>query len=240
MQEIELIRTRYEQVVADIQQCCQIVGRKPDEIMLVVVTKTHPVESIYAVINAGARHLGENYIEDALPKIQALRDKTEIVWHMIGHIQSRKAASVAENFDWVHSIDRMKIARRIDQSLKEQKKSIPVLLECNVSGEMSKFGCPAWDENDWPALAEELAPIFEFKQLQIRGLMTMAPYFEKEELARPTFRRLRQLAEFLQPRFPDHKIEQLSMGMSGDYRIAIEEGATILRIGTAIMGQRST
>lgn len=238
MRESELIRSRYEKVVGNLHRVCQSVGRNPDEIMLVVVTKTHPVESIRAAIEAGANNFGENYVEDALPKIQALTDIKGLNWHMIGHIQSRKTTLVAENFDWVHSIDRMKIARRIDQTLQQHRKTIPVLLECNVSGERSKFGYRAWDEKDWPALADELLPITELKNIRLVGLMTMAPYFDQAEPARPFFRQLRRLAEFLQSRIPGHTFDQLSMGMSGDYQVAIQEGATILRIGTAILGER--
>lgn len=203
-----------------------------------MVTKTHQVALISSVIAAGAVHLGENYVEEAQEKIAALAGFSDVQWHMIGHIQSRKTSQVAAIFDCVHGIDRVKIARRLASALEGTGKTLPLLLECNVSGEASKFGWQAWDPAEWPSLAGEIAQISDLPNIQVQGLMTMAPYSRDPEQARPYFKRLRELARFLGKRLPHMNFEQLSMGMSGDYPVAIEEGATILRIGTAIMGQR--
>ncbi len=231
------VPARYHLVLDRIAHAARRGGRRPEAVQLVVVTKGHPLEAVRQVVEAGARHLGENYLEEALPKIEALGGEP-LTWHMIGHVQSRKARPVAEHFAWVHSVDRLKLARRLSAFAAESGRSLPVLLECNVSGEESKFGWPAWDERAWPALADELAPLLELPALDVRGLMTMAPFVDDPEEVRPVFRRLRSLRDFLARRFPRLPWEHLSMGMSGDFEVAIEEGATFVRVGTAIMGPR--
>ncbi|RMF42406.1 MAG: YggS family pyridoxal phosphate-dependent enzyme [Anaerolineae bacterium] len=233
------IADRYHAVRARIAEAALRAGRSPQDVQLVVVTKGHPVEAIREAVQAGARTLGENYVEEALPKLAALGE-ARLSWHMIGHVQSRKARLVAENFAWVHSLDRLKLARRLHVIADAQGKRLPVLLECNVSGEASKFGWPAWDEAAWPALCESLREVLTLPGLEVRGLMTMAPYAADPEAARPVFRRLRRLRDYLREVFPETQWQHLSMGMSGDFEIAIEEGATIVRIGTAIMGKRHT
>jgi pyridoxal phosphate enzyme (YggS family) len=157
---------------------------------------------------------------------------------MIGHIQSRKARLVSENFDWIHSLDSLKLARRLDQFAAEASRRIPVLLECNVSGEGSKSGWEAWREEDWPKLLPELEAVAAYEHLEVHGLMTMAPYLADPEKARPYFNRLRRLQAFLTAQLPQANWHELSMGMSDDFEIAIQEGATIVRIGTAILGPR--
>ncbi len=157
---------------------------------------------------------------------------------MIGHVQSRKARPVAELFDYLHSLDSLKLARRLDASCGEFGRRLPVLLECNVSGEETKFGYPAWQEDRWDALLPEINEIASLPNLELRGLMTMAPYLDNPEQARPYFSRLRRLRDFLQSRVAGASLSELSMGMSADYQVAIEEGATWVRIGTAIFGPR--
>ena len=163
---------------------------------------------------------------------------TGVEWHMIGHVQSRKAGMVVENYDWVHSLDSLKLARRLDRFAGEVGRKLPVLLECNVSGEQSKFGWEAWRERDWPVLVDQIAPIFEMQHLRVRGLMTMAPFLPDPEEARPFFQRLHRLKDHLAGQFPQADWSELSMGMSADFQVAIEEGATLVRIGTAILGAR--
>lgn len=238
MPKQETIRERYETVSDRISQVASSVGRDSRDVQLLVVTKSHPIERIAEVITAGARTLGENYLEEALPKMESFSNIEGLSWHMIGHIQSRKAQAVCANFDMVHSLDRWKLARRLDTYAGELGINLPVLLECNVSGERSKFGWAAWDEKSWSELADELEPIFHLTHLQIRGLMTMPPYFENPEDARCYFVRLHKLRDFLAQRFVFAQLDHLSMGMSADYEVAIQEGATIVRIGTAIMGAR--
>lgn len=228
----------YQTVLEQIAEAAERASRSIQDVKLVVVTKGHPVESIQAVINAGARLLGENYVEAATPKIEQLKSCPDIEWHMIGHIQSRKARNVCELFDYVHSLDSVKLAGRLDRFCGEMGVSLPVLLECNVSGEESKYGFQVQTGSDWPRFFDEVAEIIALDHLALRGLMTMAPYFENAEKARPYFRRLKILLDELSTRFPGTNWSELSMGMSSDFQIGIEEGATLVRIGTAILGSR--
>jgi pyridoxal phosphate enzyme (YggS family) len=233
------IHTRYQSVLERVKAAAGRAGRSPADVRVVVVTKTHPVELVRAVLQVGALHLGENYAEEAISKKLALDSPDGIAWHMIGHVQSRKAAMVAEHFDWVHSLDSLKLAQRLDRFAGERPSRLPVLLECNVSGEESKFGWPAWQEADWDILLEPFAQILELPALEVRGLMTMAPFLPDPEQARPYFQRLKRLHNYLAGRLPEADWSELSMGMSADYEVAIEEGATWVRIGTAITGSRS-
>lgn len=222
-----------------IYQATQSCGRTAGQVRLIVVTKGHPIEIVEAVVAAGAEDLGENYVEEALPKIGNFPVGDKLRWHMIGHVQSRKAKEVSEHFNWVHSVDSIKLARRLDRFAGQFKRQLPVLLECNVSGEETKFGWPAWNELNWGALVDELSPLIELENIILNGLMTMAPYFDQPEAARPFFQRLRKLRDFFASQFPQHGWQELSMGMSGDFEVAIQEGATMVRIGTAIVGARS-
>ncbi|MCK4725822.1 MAG: YggS family pyridoxal phosphate-dependent enzyme [Anaerolineales bacterium] len=214
------------------------VGRDGEQVRLIVVTKGHPFEIVEQAIEAGATELGENYVEESLPKIARVNPESGLKWHMIGHVQSRKAKPVSENFDWVQTVDSLKLAKRLDRFAKENERQIPFLLECNVSGEGTKFGWTAWNELEWNELAEEISPILELENLNLKGLMTMAPFFNEPNKAQPTFKKLRELRDFMAQKFPGHEWDELSMGMSGDYEVAIQEGATMVRIGTAILGKR--
>jgi len=153
------------------------VGRTGEQVRLVVVTKGHPVEISHQAIEAGAKYLGENYVEESLPKIATVEKESGVEWHMIGHIQSRKARKVCEHFDWVQSIDSIRLATRLDRFASEMGKQLPILLECNVSGEETKYGWTAWNELEWNDLADEISPILEMSHLTLRGLMTMPPFF---------------------------------------------------------------
>ena len=232
------IENNLRQVEDRIASAARSGGRSPDDVRLVVVTKAHPLEVVEAAIESGARYLGENYVEEALPKIDAVRDHPEVEWHMIGHIQSRKARTVVESFDYVHSLDSLKLARRLDRFAGELERPLPVLLELNVSGEESKFGWPAWDDEKTADLLPKIEQILELTQIRVQGLMTMAPFLPEPEQTRPYFQRLRQIQEYLVRQFPDTNWSELSMGMSADFEIAVQEGATIVRIGTAILGER--
>lgn len=217
----------------------QAAGRAPNAVRLVVVTKGHTLGTIEAVVQAGAQHLGENYAEEAVEKIVGCSDPSQVQWHMIGHIQSRKTRLVSEYFDYVHSVDSLKIANRLDRFAGEQGRRLPILLECNVSAETTKYGFSAWHEADWEQLLPGFEEILALPNLNVQGLMTMAPYFPDPELARPFYRELRKLRDFLRKRLPQTDWQELSMGMSADYPIAIQEGATQVRVGTAIVGDRS-
>ena len=214
------------------------VNRDPDSVQIVVVTKGHPVSSVRQVIEAGAEMLGENYVEEAIEKMVSISGSGGVEWHMIGHIQSRKARPVSERFDIIHSLDSLKLARRLDRFAAQNDRVVPVLLECNVSGEASKYGWPAWDDHQFEQFVPVVQQLLACTNLELRGLMTMPPFSSDPETSRPHFQRLRSLRQYLRDRFADTSWDDLSMGMSQDYLVAIEEGATYLRIGTAIMGQR--
>ncbi|MFQ5942356.1 MAG: YggS family pyridoxal phosphate-dependent enzyme [Anaerolineales bacterium] len=235
--EIE-VKDRLSVVQERIRAAAVRVGRDFDEIRIVAITKSHPVEMVHAVHRAGLRLIGENRVEEALPKRAATDELTDLEWHMVGHIQSRKAKTVAQIFDAVHSVDRYKLADRLNREALLVGTRIPVLLECNVSGEASKWGWPLTDETSWPETAEEFARIYELPSLEVRGLMTMAPIVVEAELVRPVFRKLRALRDYLRQAISGEWPE-LSMGMTEDYEVAVEEGATLLRIGRAIFGPRT-
>lgn len=239
LKENVLIKQNFERVMEQIAKAACAVGRNPDSVRLIVVTKGQPLDKVEALLEAGARDLGENYVEEAAVKMAAFADIPGIIWHMIGHVQSRKARLVFERFDWVHSLDRFKLAEKFERIGMEINRTMPVLLECNVSGEASKFGWQAWNENEWDKLSQEIEPLTDFNHLSIKGLMTMPPYFENPGQVRPYFKRLRQIQDFLRKKFPAIDWDELSMGMSADFDIAIQEGATMVRVGTAIMGARS-
>lgn len=232
------INLNYERVLERMAMAAKRSGRQAEEVGLVVVTKSHPVETIRAAINVGARNFGENYLQEAQEKISTLAGESELIWHMIGHIQSRKAPLVGKYFDWIHSIDSIKVARKLSQSLVSSGRELPVLIECNTSGEQSKFGFPAWERKQWDNLEIQVGQIIALPGIKLQGLMTMAPLFKDAESARPIFCRLRELRDHLAGCFPHLRLDQLSMGMSDDFEVAIEEGATMVRIGTAILGAR--
>lgn len=235
---VSAIRARYEAAQEAIFQSAQKVGRSPADVRLLVVTKRQPLSVIEAVIEAGIPLLGENYPEEAIQKQASLSGENTVEWHMIGHVQSRKARMVVENFALLHSLDSVKLARRLNRFCAEAGRRLPVFLQFNVGGEASKFGWQAADEKDWNAFLPDVEAILALENLDVQGLMTMPPFFTKAELARPYFSQLRKLRDFLAVRYPVDQWNQLSMGTSGDFRIAVEEGATIVRLGTSIVGAR--
>ena len=208
-------------------------GRDPASAHLLAVSKTQPAASVRQAFEAGQREFGENYVQEALDKQAALADLDAIVWHFIGPLQSNKTRAVAEHFQWVHTLDRERIARRLAAQRPPALGPLDVCLQVNVSGEASKSGvAPA----DLPALADVVATL---PQLRLRGLMTLpAPSDELATQRRP-FAELRELLASLRQRHPQAPLDTLSMGMSGDLEAAVLEGATWVRLGTAIFGQRA-
>jgi len=222
-------------------------GRDPAEITLIAVTKTHPPEVVLEAYQAGARHFGENRVGEGMAKIPAVRaalSDPQPTWHMVGHVQSRKAQDTVAHFNYVHSVDRLKIARRFSRFAQEAERTLPVLLECNVSGEESKYGfdLPGWEREGVrrDAFFTAVEEILSLPGLAVEGLMTMAPFVADPEIVRPVFASLRALLDALRERFPDHAWVHLSMGMTDDFEVAIEEGATMVRVGRAIFGKRRT
>lgn len=196
-------------------------GRGGEAVRLIAVTKTVSPEKIRQAAGLGIRHIGENRLQEALPKRDLLRD-LELTWHFIGHLQTNKARKVIENFDWIQSVDRLDLAEKLDQ---QAVRRIPVMIEVKLHDEPSKSGMPA------AQLADFLPRIAGLKNLDVRGFMAVPPYSDLPEDSRPYFRRLRELAALF-------GLPELSMGMSHDFEIAIEEGATMVRVGTALFGAR--
>lgn len=236
--EVTGIRANLEIVQSKINAAAVKVGRDPKSIKLVAVTKLMPLEVVQSAYAAGMHCFGENYPEQAVEKILAMEGQPHIEWHMIGHIQSRKAELVSRYFDQVHSVDRLKIARYLNRYCGELNKVMPILIEVNLSGEDSKAGFPAWHEDQWMELTIALDAIVELPNVNVRGLMTMPPLFDDPEQIRSIYRELRRLQHFLVDRFPNASWDELSIGTSFDYEIAVEEGATLVRIGTELFGPR--
>lgn len=215
-----------------IREACRRAGRQPEEIKLVAVSKTFPADRIREAYQAGLRDFGENRVQEAAAKRPALSDLT-VTWHLVGHLQTNKARHARELFHWVHSIDSARIAQKLDQSAVSSDERLPVLLEVNLGEEPSKFGTR---EEEVLRLAEQVSRL---ETLELRGLMIVPPFFEEPERVRPLFRRLRELAQRIaRAQLPNVSMEHLSMGMTHDFEIAIEEGATIVRVGTGIFGPR--
>ncbi len=227
---------RLTEVRQRIAAACARTGRSPAEVTLVAVSKTVSSVRIHAAIEAGIKVLGENRVQEAAPKIEQLREvsrRFQVEWHFLGHLQSNKARRAVELFDAVQSVDSLKLADRLDRIAAELGKRLPVLIEVNLGGEESKSGVSA----------DELLPLCErlsrLKHLELKGLMAVPPYLEQAEEVRPFFRQLRQLRdEARHAGVVGEHFTDLSMGMSHDFEVAVEEGATFVRLGTAIFGAR--
>lgn len=230
-------------IQSKIEDACRRAGRHPDEVTVIGVTKQRSVEEINAVVQAGIRSIGENRVEEAvdkIPRVMATVPSSSLQWHMIGHVQSRKARQVVQYFDVVHSLDSLKLGRRYDEFARQASKSLRVLLEINISGEVAKYGIGAhqWQTSTtqrqdlWTLISE----LQKLERVNIIGLMTMAPYTGNETIIRSTFAGLRTLRDALCTDFAQLDLHELSMGMTNDYAIAVEEGATMVRIGRAIFG----
>ncbi len=239
--------TKYTAVTHRITQAAERTGRDPANITLVAVTKTWPAETVLAAYEAGMRHFGENRPEELAEKRTAveaaLGSDSGITWHLIGTLQSRKTSLAADNANVFHALDRLKIANRLSSHLAETRSSsLPIFLEVNVSGEASKSG---WDMRKWETSATQrdnlrkaAETIAGLPGLRLVGLMTMAPWDAPAAEIRDVFRRTRELGLWLDAELPGTQITQLSMGMTDDFELAIEEGATHVRVGRAIFGSR--
>ena len=226
-----LIASNLAEIRERIARSAVRAGRAAGDITLVAVSKTFPPEAIRSAYELGLRHFGENRVQEWESKRAAVAD-LDATWHLIGHLQSNKARRAASLFDRVDSVDSIVLAQRLDAAAASESKRLKVLIEVHQGGEETKSGVP---EADLPALAESVA---QLRNLELLGLMTIPPYFEEPERVRPYFRRLRELRDQIgaQLRLP---LAVLSMGMSHDFEIAIEEGATEIRVGTALFGERS-
>ncbi len=231
------MRARLEAINRQIAAACERAGRQPSEVTLVAVSKTVAPARIREAIEAGVRDLGENRVQEAaakIPELNAVTAEHNVQWHLIGHLQSNKARRALEHFDAVHSVDSLKLAELLDNAAGEFGKKLPVFIEVNLGGEVLKSG----------VAPGELFPLCEragkLANLELKGLMAVPPFPDNPEDMRPFFRQLRQMRDEVQRRgIAGEWFKDLSMGMSGDFEVAIEEGATFVRIGTALFGARS-
>lgn len=223
------IARRVRQVRQRIGEACARADRRPEEVTLIAVTKTRPLDDVKAVLAAGVQDIGENYVQPAMERVEAM-GRERCRWHLIGHLQTNKARHAVAFVDWLHTIDSVAIANEVGRRALSQGRSVNCLVEVNVSGEGSKYG----------VAPEELEPLYEHaaqvRGLAVNGLMTVAPFTEDPEDVRGVFAQLREFRVRL--RDAGYPAEHLSMGMTGDFEVAIEEGSTMVRIGTALFGPR--
>lgn len=254
MKSQDTIEQRIQHVHERIAAAAYRAGRNPDDIALIAVTKTHPPERVAQAIEAGIYDVGENRVQEAQQKFAALAlEHSRVRWHLIGHLQRNKAKNALRLFDMVHSLDSVRLAEVLNRHIADGVRDdearglnggpLPVLIQVNMSGEASKegFDLPGGLENAdlLPRFFEDVASMLKLPHIAIQGLMTLAPFVSDPETVRPVFQRLRLLRDALAQRFPEASWEHLSMGMTNDFEVAIEEGATFVRIGRAIMGERA-
>ena len=228
-----MLKKNLEQVEKKIQEACERAGRDRREVTLIAVSKTKPVEMLQEVYDAGIRHFGENKVQELCEKIEKM--PADIKWHMIGHLQRNKVKYiVGNNVELIHSVDSYRLAEEINIQAKKKNVIVPVLVEVNIAEEESKFGISA---EDAVQLVEQISAL---ENIRIQGLMTIAPYVVDAEENRLYFRRIKQLSVDIGNKNIDNvSMKILSMGMTGDYEVAIEEGATLVRVGTGIFGERN-
>ena len=223
-----------EQIEANINHACQKAGRTREEVTLIAVSKTHPVEALQEAMDCGIVTFGENRVQELTEKMDHFQDKaSELHWHMIGHLQTNKVKYLIGRVDLIHSVDSVKLAQMIEQESAKRQVITEILLEVNMADEESKFGLKP---EEVEAVVREISA---FPHVKIRGLMTVAPYTDDPENNRPYFREMRKLLVDISSKNIDNvNMNVLSMGMSGDFQVAIEEGATCVRVGTSLFGHR--
>jgi pyridoxal phosphate enzyme (YggS family) len=227
------IKDRLEKVKDRIKTAAEGCHRDPETVNLVAVSKTMPVSTVQEAIQAGVTILGENYIQEARDKISSLMS-FPVSWHFIGHLQSNKAKYAVRLFDLIHSVDSLKLALELNKQAQKNAKIQQILIQVNISQEETKSGISVDDA------VNLISEISQLENLSINGLMTMPPYFNQPEKVQPFFAALRDLRDQVESKaIPNVSMDQLSMGMTGDFEVAIEEGATMVRVGTAIFGERT-
>ncbi len=231
---MDYIARNIEEIREQMANAATRCGRRIDTISLLAVSKTFPKELVAAAAAAGIRMFGENRVQEAETKIPLLSDMPDLQWHLIGHLQTNKTKRAVELFDVIHSVDSVKLAARLDQFSQEAGKILSVLIQVDLGGEETKFGA------DPERIREIVSAVSDCRSLRLDGLMTIPPFFEDPNRVRPYFAKLREIRDALDAEQPGCLgLNHLSMGMSHDFEQAIEEGATILRIGTAIFGMRA-
>lgn len=227
-----ILKDNYETVLNNVQNACERAGRNTDEVTLIAVSKTKPVDMLQEIYDCGCRDFGENKVQEIMDKYEKL--PSDIRWHMIGHLQTNKVKYIVDKVYMIHSVDSMKLAREISKEALKKNVTVKVLLEVNVAKEETKFGL----------LTEEVLNFYkevtDLPGLKVCGLMTIAPYVENPEENRQHFVNLKQLmVDIVDEKTDNISVGELSMGMTGDYEVAIEEGATFVRVGTGIFGERN-
>ena len=227
-----MITENLEQVRKNIDEACRMAGRDPKEVTLIAVSKTKPVSMLKEAYDAGARCFGENKVQEIMDKHPQLPE--DIQWHMIGHLQRNKVKYIVDKVSMIHSVDSLRLAQTIEQEAAKHNVCVPVLLEVNVAQEESKFGLKM----------DEVLPLIEtiadFPHIKVQGLMTIAPYVENAEDNRDFFRQLKKLSVDIEAKNINNvSMSVLSMGMTGDYQVTVQEGATMVRVGTGIFGERN-
>lgn len=232
----EILQSNITRVLERIAAACHRAGRKPDEVTLVAVSKTVDAHRVALAYELGLREFGENRVQEAAEKIPLVKAAAtwHLTWHLIGHLQTNKAKKAVELFHVIQSIDSVRVARAVGAHAAAVNKDMPILLEVNVSGEATKSGFSPQE------LEAAVSEIISLPSLRLQGLMTIAPIVDHPDLARPHFARLRQLRDRLHTAYPECDWRHLSMGMTDDFEAAIEEGATIVRVGRAVFGERVT
>lgn len=227
-----MIAEQLQTVRNEITEACKRSGRNPEEVTLIAVSKTKPVSMIEEAIQAGQTVFGENKVQELCSKYEVL--PKNLTWHLIGHLQRNKVKYIADKAALIHSVDSLRLAETIDQEGKKHNRVIPVLIEVNVAEEDTKFGVTV--EETLPLIEE----ISKLSNIQVKGLMTIAPYVDNPEENRPVFRRLKKLSVDIDSKNMNNVyMDILSMGMTSDYQVAVEEGATMVRVGTGIFGERN-
>ena len=231
MSSTNAIAEHLAEIHGSIAAAARRAGRDPAAVRLVAVSKTHPAAAVEEAARAGQRLFGENYVQEFAAKVREVREPVE--WHFIGHLQSNKVRQIAGLVTLIHSVDRLSLAEEIDRQWARLGTACEVLIQVNIAGEATKSGTSA------EALLDLVRAVAALPHVRVRGLMTMPPFFDDPEAARPYFRELKRLADRIDAAaIPGVTMAELSMGMSGDYEAAVEEGATLVRIGTAVFGER--
>ncbi len=227
-----MITQNYDKVLENIKSACKSSGRKESEVTLIAVSKTKPVSDIEELYNHGVRVFGENKVQELCDKYEAL--PKDIKWHMIGHLQRNKVKYIIDKVELIHSVDSVRLARQIEEEAAKKNVRVDILIEVNVAGEESKFGLKT---EEVPDIVTQIAG---FPHVSIKGLMTIPPFAENPEDNRKYFNKLKQLAVDIKAKNIDNvSMDKLSMGMTGDYTAAVTEGASYVRVGTGIFGERN-
>jgi PLP dependent protein len=232
------ISDNYRNLMERVKSACKKSNRPVEQVKIIAVSKYQPIEKVLAAVELGIQCFGENYPEEALPKIITIAKKTNVEWHMIGHLQSRKASIVCQHFSYMHSLDNIHLAEKLNNILKENGRKLPVLLEVNLAGESTKSGWTADQEDHWELLIPEFQKVLDYQNLIISGLMCIPPIGVEKEQSRPYYKKIRKLQGYLKQNIPDIQWKELSMGTSFDFEVAIEEQATMIRIGEVLFGAR--